>query len=195
MTLTIRRAESTDLTAIATLHATNWRMTYRGMLSDHYLDVELDHDRLTDWQNRFAVPPPHQYVVVAEDDRRNLVGFACAYGRHDPEVGTLVENLHAHPTHRKAGIGKALLAHVASWSAENFPGDAMHLWVLRANVAAIGFYRHMGAVADQDAIWDAPGGGKVPELRFTWHNPSTLMQNFAAGTWVVQAGQTYPDQA
>lgn len=181
MALHIRLAKSTDLKAIASLHATNWRLAYRGMLSDHYLDVELDHDRLTDWQQRFAEPPPQQYVVVAEDNHGELIGFACAYGQYDPDVGTLVENLHAHPAHRNTGIGKALLAHMASWSTTHFPGDAMHLWVLSANLPAIGFYQRMGAVADKSAIWDAPGGSRVPEMRFTWTRPDILVQESVTG--------------
>jgi ribosomal protein S18 acetylase RimI-like enzyme len=175
MTLTIRTAHAGDLASIAGLHATNWRLAYRGILSDRYLDHELEHDRLADWQGRFAAPAPGQFVIVAEDLHGTLLGFACAYGKNDPAAGTLVENLHAHPAFRNLGIGKAMLAHLAEWSMSRYPGDALHLWVLSANLPAIGFYQRMGAINDHSEIWDAPDGSRVPELRFTWYQPAKLI--------------------
>jgi ribosomal protein S18 acetylase RimI-like enzyme len=174
----IRSANQGDATAIAALHAQSWRIAYRGILSDQYLQHDLDQDRCTDWQKRFANPEPNQYVIVAEDSDAptELLGFACAYGQFDIEVGTLIENLHAHPQRKKSGIGRMLLRHIAQWSLDRYPDDAMHLWVLEQNTAAIGFYQHLGAVEDMQSIWDAPGGTEVPEFRYTWYKPAQLLE-------------------
>ena len=173
----IRIATKADVAAIAELHTRSWRLAYKGMLSDQYLLHELDHDRLVHWQKRFAEPEPDQYVIVAEDDKQptNLLGFACAFGHYDAEAGTLVDNLHAHPDHKKSGIGRLLLSEVARWSLNRYPDDLIHLWVVAQNSAAIGFYKHMGAIEDRQSIWDAPGGTQLPEFRFTWYNPSQLI--------------------
>ena len=173
----IRTATSDDAEAIAKLHTQSWRIAYRGILSDHYLLHELDKDRLTDWQQRFSTPQPNQYVIVAEDEQNNLLGFSCAYSKFDPEAGTLVENLHAHPKHKNTGIGRMLLAHMAEWSLARFPDDLLHLWVVTENTPAIGFYKRMGARQDMSAMWDAPDGTMVPELRFTWYQPRQLLRD------------------
>jgi GNAT superfamily N-acetyltransferase len=173
--LHIRTATPADAKAIAALHTASWRIAYRGILSDDYLQHELDQDRLSDWLQRLAAPLEGQLVIVAEDERHTLLGFACAYAGYDPEVGTLVENLHAHPEHKNAGTGRQLLSHLARWSLAQHPDDLMHLWVLTANTPAIGFYQRMGARSDMTAIWDAPGGTQVPELRFTWYQPADLI--------------------
>ena len=121
-------------------------------------------------------PTPNQYVIVAEDQQNNLLGFSCAYARFDTEAGTLVENLHAHPAHKNTGIGRMLLSHVAEWSLQQFPDDLIHLWVVTENTPAIGFYKRMGARQDMSAMWDAPDGSMVPELRFTWYQPQQLIR-------------------
>ena len=179
MMVRIRTATAADASAIATLHAQSWRIAYQGILTDQYLQQELEHDRQTDWQQRFSEPVPNQYVIVAEDAQDNLLGFSCAYAKFDPEVGTLVENLHAHPACKNRGIGRAMLSHLAQWSLNQYPNDLLHLWVVTENTAAIGFYRRMGARHDLSALWDAPGGIVVPELRFTWYQPQQLVRNEA----------------
>lgn len=171
----IRPATADDAHAIADLHAKSWRIAYRGILPDAYLDLDLEPDRQTDWQQRFSAPAQHQHVIVAEDRQGQLAGFACAYGAYDSDAGTLIENLHAHPDRKKSGVGKALLRELALWHLEHFRADPMHLWVVNDNTTAIAFYLHMGGVNDQSAIWDAPGGIAVPELRFTWRDPNRLV--------------------
>ena len=173
--LSIRTAQQQDAAAIAQLHAQSWRVAYKGILSEAYLNDALDQDRLADWQQRFTAPQSDQLVIVVEDEQGILRGFACAYARFDREVGTLVENLHTHPAHKNSGIGRLMLSHIAKWSLELYPDDLLHLWVVTENTPAIGFYRRMGARSDMSAIWDAPGGAQVPELRFTWYQPAQLI--------------------
>ncbi len=174
----IRQANFQDAEAIASLHAQSWRLAYHNILDADYLRCTLDEDRLHDWLDRLGGHDDSQYVIVAEDVRNanTLAGFACAYGAYDHQVGTLLENLHAHPQHKKQGIGKMLLRQIATWSVHHFPQDALHLWVVAENHPAIGFYSHLGGIQDSADIWDAPGGNKVPELRFTWPDPSCLIK-------------------
>lgn len=172
--INIRPATLADAEAIAALHALSWRSTYKNVLSDHYLDVELDEDRLRDWRQRLQSPTPDQYVIVAERAGTGIVGFACAFGKFDQEAGTLLENLHAHPMHKQKGLGKQLLQHIAGWTIAHYPTDPLHLWVVEPNVPAIGFYRHMGAVEDARAMWDAPDGSSIAEMRYIWRDPARL---------------------
>lgn len=177
----IREATPRDAVAVAQLHAKSWRRTYRGILQDEYLDHRLEAERLADWQSRLGAPPPGQYVVVLELEAElqatgsTLAGFACAYGAHDPQAGTLLENLHAHPELKQKGVGRQLLQHIAAWSLRHHPHAALHLWVVASNLAAIDFYRHMGASEDTQALWHAPDGTSIPEQRYTWREPACLL--------------------
>ena len=163
----IRTAHARDAQSIAKLHATSWRTAYRGMLSDAYLDGDILADRQALWAERFAEPKANQHVVVAEA-RGELAGFACAFGEHDPQWGTLLENLHVAPTLKRTGIGSLLVQEVARWSLGYQPNSSMHLWVLQTNAIAQAFYTKKGAIAVERSTWLAPDGSNVPQLRYAW---------------------------
>ncbi len=163
----IRAALPSDLESIAQLHTLSWRMAYRGILSDAYLDGDLFADRRALWQGRFDKPAAQQSIVVAEIADA-LVGFACSFGSHDATWGSLLENLHVAPGHKGAGLGSQLVTHVAQWCARTQAADGLHLWVLAGNTAAQGFYRRLGATLVEQSVWDAPDGNRVAELRFAW---------------------------
>lgn len=171
----IREAQPSDLNSIVQLHAQSWRIAYRGILSDAYLDGDLLADRMSLWGPRFATPAANQYIAVAEMDN-TVVGLACAFGSYDDVWGNLLENLHVAPTLKGAGIGAQLVSHVAQWCAQTQSATALHLWVLKGNTAAQGFYKRLGASAVEKSVWDAPDGNSVPELRFAWPSLAPLLQ-------------------
>ena len=163
----IRKAQAKDAQRIARLHALSWRTAYRGMLSDAYLDGNISIDRETLWAERFAKPAANQYVIVAEANDE-LAGFACAFGAHDHQWGTLLENLHVQPALKRSGIGSLLVQDVARWSMDGHPNACMHLWVLQPNVTAQAFYLSSGARAVERGVWSAPDGSNIPQLRYAW---------------------------
>lgn len=171
----IREATSSDLDTIARLHTDSWRLTYRGMLSDAYLDGDLLAERTALWQQRFELPQANQRIVLAEIDG-TVVGLACAFGDHDEHWGTLLENLHVAPGHKGSGIGAQLVKHIAQWSSQSCAARALHLWVLGPNTAAQGFYQRLGASAVEQLECDGPDGNRVSELRFAWPDLRTLLQ-------------------
>ena len=103
-----REAKKTDAMAIAHLHAESWRNTYRGMMSDAYLDSDVVAERQVHWQKRFENPASNQWVLVAEKGGE-LLGFVCNYGADDAKWGTLIDNLHVRPDQKGQGIGKQLI--------------------------------------------------------------------------------------
>ena len=142
MSITYRSATLEDAPAVAALHARSWRENYRGAYRDVYLDGPIDEERRAVWTERFAEPPPNQFVVVAEDEN-GLVGFACVYGGRDAE-GSFLDNLHVDPDHHREGIGSGLLAEVVEWCRERYGDQGLHLKVLSPNTGARRFYDRFG---------------------------------------------------
>lgn len=169
-----RSATLKDAQLVADLHIENWRETYRGSLTDHYLDHEIWDDRLQDWEQRLSHPADKQFVLMALDGDE-LAGFVCAYGRQHAEFGTLIENLHSSKTHRGQGIGKRLFLMAAEWALKTYPQDGLYLEVLASNTAAIGFYEALDGVNVESNLWAAPGGGEVLEFSFYWENLEYLL--------------------
>ncbi|HZP87152.1 MAG TPA: GNAT family N-acetyltransferase [Burkholderiales bacterium] len=169
----IRQARASDAGSIAHLHAESWRTAYRGALSDAYLAGPIETERVAVWRARFESSAQNQYVAVAES-RDQIVGFVCAYGGHDPQWGTLIDNLHVLPEHKRQGFGAQLMAHVASWSAKAYPGQGMYLWVLESNLPAQRFYARIGGEQAGRDTWTPPDGSALPKLKYAWSDAAVL---------------------
>ena len=107
----------------------------------------------------FFGPSPQVYAHVVEVDGA-VVGFAVWYLTFSTWTGThgiWLEDLFVQPTARGAGHGKALLETLAAICVER--GYArLEWWVLDWNEPAIGFYRALGARAEDDwTVWRTDG--------------------------------------
>ena len=162
-----RNANKNDVAAIANLHAESWRSTYRGMMSDAYLDGDVFEERFKHWKARFDLPKDNQYIIVAiENDK--LVGFACVFGDDDAKWGSLIDNLHVRPDLKRQGIGKYLIQKAMSWVHEHYPEKGVYLWVFEDNIASRRFYEAIGGI-NVEKIWHPNEDGTAAyALRYAW---------------------------
>lgn len=88
----------------------------------------------------------HAEAVIAEADGQ-AVGFALFFQNFSTfrcQPGIYLEDLYVKPEFRGHGVGKALLAHLASLAVERGCGR-LEWTVLDWNTPAIGFYQSLGA--------------------------------------------------
>lgn len=178
----LRAADERDAAEVARLHAESWRRHYRGAYADAYLDGDVVADRLAVWSARLAPASPSPSAaaatIVAEDDA-GLAGFVHVVLDDDARWGSLVDNLHVAHTHRRAGVGTALMARAISAIAERAAGPSMYLWVLEQNIQAQEFYRALGGVRVETVKVGPPGGdpsrlqGAPNKLRIAWSDATT----------------------
>jgi ribosomal protein S18 acetylase RimI-like enzyme len=167
-----RPARASDAEAIALLHARSWLENYRGAFHDTFLDGDLPGERLRAWRERLERPPRNQLVRLAIAGV-DVVGFVCAYGVHDPQWGSFVDNLHvAHPFKRN-GIGSALMQQAGAWLASLHPELGVYLPVLEANASARRFYERLGAENAGASTLETHGGALV-RCRYTWPRAELL---------------------
>jgi len=170
----LRAAHTADAERIASLHTESWRRTYRGMMTDDFLDGGALENRRRVWHERLGSPAANQYVCVAEDDS-TIIGFICAFAGHDPAWGSYIDNLHvAYGTHRE-GVGRALIRDAARWLCRVRPDQGVYLWVMEANVSARAFYDRLGAANMGTINLQDPGGGHAPNCRYVWTRPHALL--------------------
>ncbi|MGB0384214.1 MAG: GNAT family N-acetyltransferase [Ardenticatenaceae bacterium] len=172
-----RRATPADVQQIALLHAESWRNSYRGMLSDEFLDREVVENRLAVWRSRLDSPVEGQFVLVAEENQR-IDGFICVFGNYDDKFGALLDNLHIRPDKQRRGLGKELMSRTASWMEETYPESGLYLWVFASNEPAIRFYERLGAQMAGEKIEDEFGDKPVRALRYVWTDVERLMKHF-----------------
>ena len=164
-----RHATLYDAPRIAALHALSWQKTYRGILRDEYLNAEVLRDRLAVWRQRLTKPVEKQWVWLATDGSK-LLGFVCVIGDHDPDWGSLIDNLHIHPDVKGRGLGASLMREAAEWMKENCAIQRFYLWVYEDNLPARQFYEKLGGINSSLEVHENPGGGSANVLRYSWKN-------------------------
>jgi ribosomal protein S18 acetylase RimI-like enzyme len=158
---------------VAELHARSWRENYRGAFRDEFLDGDLLGERLGVWRERLERPAANQLVQLAWGDRE-LAGFVCAYGAHDPRWGSFIDNLHVAAGCKRRGVGRALMRQAGAWLASAYSEPGVHLLVLEGNLPARRFYERLGGRNAEVATMETHGGAVVRSCRYVWARPGLL---------------------
>jgi GNAT superfamily N-acetyltransferase len=161
----IRIAQQEDSIAIAAVHAASWRGSYGGIVSDKYLNDELESERLSIWEQRLEFPKTNQYVTVAEQETQ-IVGFACAFGAEDEPLGTMLDNLHVSTSQKGKGTGRKLVRDIAFWCDRSYPSKGLVFWVCEQNIPARRFYELLEGVVVGEAHRSAPDCTVVKEISY-----------------------------
>ena len=170
----LRRATLDDVEPVAKLHAESWRSSYRGYLSDEYLDERAHADRSRVWQVKLTEDPASTLVLLAFRDGEPA-GFVCAVLDEDETWGALLDNLHVLPRFQGKGLGKRLMIEAARWVSSSRPRSALHLWVIAENEEARSFYESLSGQPLDTRLWDAPDGQRVVDLvRYVWNDATCV---------------------
>ena len=170
-----RAATSADAAAIARLHADSWRVAYRGIYADEYLDGPVFDDRLAVWTERMTDLLPTSCTIVA-DDGGVVAGFAHTFADENETWGSYLENLHAAPDRKGQGIGTRLMAETAAWVDANAVSSSLYLYVLEANTNAQHFYESIGGERAGNEVRIGADGTPNKVLRYVWTDLHLLSQ-------------------
>lgn len=169
-------ARPDDADAVADLHTRSWRAHYRGSLSDAYLDGPIVDERRVFWRQRLQNPTPQLWVRLAiVEGESTPIGFVCALLHHDTRWGTLVDNLHVDPAAKRRGIGRSLMRALGRHLDGMGSAMPVHLFVLQANHAAIGFYDALGGEQVEGLVSTEPDGSTPSVTRIAWHSVAAFL--------------------
>jgi ribosomal protein S18 acetylase RimI-like enzyme len=167
-------AGPTDAEALARAHVTSWRETYRGLLPDAYLARMSEEAHTRRFAHLLLHPGPDD-VTLAAADRWDIVGYAQGGpSRRRREGEAEIATLYLIRAAQNRGLGGRLLMQTARALAAR-GARSLVVSVLRENVAARGFYEHMGGQAEPPRLEPGPGGAPLHEVAYCWDDIGRLV--------------------
>ena len=115
----IRPAEFDDSARLGRVHVETWRATYRGLLSDDYLDALSDIRQAAFWSRVLDDADRAAGAHVAEDEDAGVVGFSdCGPERGGAPGWGEIMAIYILPEWQRQGLGRRLVgasgAHLAA---------------------------------------------------------------------------------
>lgn len=114
-----------------------WGETYRGLIPDEILDGR----RAERWTERARLSPENKFIAYEDGEAAGAVGFLSRARDFCTceESGEIVA-LYVLKKFQRKGVGKALMERAFN----EMTARRVTLFVLKGNVNAIDFYKHMG---------------------------------------------------
>lgn len=150
----IRAATEADAEGINRCHVGGWKVHYRGLLPDAFLDAIDPQERLAARREALARPrhdSVRNWVLVQEGE---IAGWAATGEARDADLGPETHELMAiylDPGRVGEGFGRALMEHCVADGVARGYGE-MTMWVLSDNARARRFYAAAGFVPDERAL-------------------------------------------
>ncbi|AIQ34163.1 hypothetical protein R50345_05610 [Paenibacillus sp. FSL R5-0345] len=164
----IRKATASDIDGIAFVHAMSWKTTYKGLISDEFLDAITVEARSKRWIRNFENPIKDEVMYVAEDEAGMIIGFANGGARREPDLyDAELYALYLLKEHQGKGLGKRLIRSVAQNLLEKNYSSFM-TWVLAGN-PAIHFYHSVGGESIS-SIEVKIGDELLEEIKIGWQD-------------------------
>lgn len=136
----IRFAEEKDLDSIARLYVHNHKTTYRGLLSEEYLNSLTVEGAKNKWKNYLA--ENNKIWVAYETDI--FLGFTAGKEDNELERTWYLDSLHVSENARGRGIGTQLIRTMGRYAADN-RYKSMSICVVKGNDTAKSLYLRLGA--------------------------------------------------
>lgn len=145
--ISIRRAYEADAEIIAHIINAAWRVAYRDIVPQGYLDTLEDIPRAGRLTEGLRKAAGLRYYLLEED--HFPVGAASLHISHDKDLTNTAEFtfFYFHPRVWRHGYGRMLLDHLKQ-EAKNQGFERLCCWVLEENTRAISFYESQGMLRD-----------------------------------------------
>lgn len=169
----LRLATIDDALSIARVQVDSWRTTYKGIIPNDFLN-NLSYEHRTElWKKNIA--REDNYVVVAENNEGQIIGFADAWKREtnlEENSGDLT-SIYLLDEYQGQGIGKKLLKELFEHFKES-GYKKIFVEVLEENKTRY-FYEYYGAKLVRE-VQIKIGGKLLNELVYEWDNVDLVIK-------------------
>ncbi len=164
MEMKIRPAQPSDAPEISQIHAASWKVAYRGMVSQKYLD-ELRDDFWTEkfirWLGQGTL---RAKMLFAKETPAGCTAYGKSRDEKHPDWAEIV-SIYLRPEVYRKGYGTVLLqAALKDLKAQGY--STCSLWVLRENSNARRFYEKNGFTLTQDTCHSEVMEQELTDIRY-----------------------------
>jgi ribosomal protein S18 acetylase RimI-like enzyme len=166
-TITIRKAVSTDAPQIGKIYTDSWKMTYKGIVPNSFLDDLNPSVSAKKFASDIVGSPKKRFVYVV-DMGKTVVGFAMGGPqKENPDKATgQIHDIYLVSDYQGQGVGRKLLSACAEeLSIQGF--QKMILYVLEDNPYQR-FYESAGGVLEPHDGQTEIGGQNFKLLKYAW---------------------------
>ncbi|MGW0230887.1 N-acetyltransferase family protein [Actinopolymorpha singaporensis] len=181
----VRAATLADAPAMARVFVDTFRTAHRGQIPEHLLLERTYESSTQGWERTLreiaAAEDPQEYVCVAEDTAGEIVGIAMGgppadwpfddANRAAHPTGECY-SLYVHTTRQRSGIGRALLADLATFLVSR-GRRRLAIGVLAVNAPARAFYERIGGTLLGQRHFD-DSGVLLDEVVYIWNDATCL---------------------
>jgi GNAT superfamily N-acetyltransferase len=167
----IRAAVAEDGPAIAATKWRSWRLAYRGIVPDEFLDRLAVYPPAGYWIGRAAVPPTNRHGLFVAGAKGTVMGIAAVEPTDTATAGSILKVLYIDPLAQRRGLGRAL-AGAAIDHARTTGAEHLSLWVAEGNRPARSFYEATGWEADGERLRsELEPGVTMEEVHYRFTGP------------------------
>lgn len=177
MTIIIREATHSDVSAIARVHVDTWRTTYRGIVPDEHLANLSYEQRAKGWyQILNHAANDGNFTYVAEEKPGEILGFANGGIERtgDPVYKGELAAIYILQNYQRKGVGRCLVQAVAERLSQ-LGINSMLVWVLADNPACQ-FYAALGGKPVYEKELEI-GGKPLIEIAYGWTDTANLRRS------------------
>ena len=168
----IRKATIQDAKGIGKVHVDSWRTTYKNIVPTDFLNNLSYEQRTHLWENHLL--DETIYVLVAENERGEIIGFTSASKRETNPVpnSNYLDTLYLLEEYHGTGVGKQLFKEIFIYfNQKNY--EKIFVEVLAENKTRY-FYEHFGAKFLK-SIEIKIGGKILEELVYEWNDINEVL--------------------
>ena len=160
----IREACLKDIENIAELYISNWKSTYKDMLSSGYLDQLTVQHGIDKW-SEFLKKDDHRIFVAYDEDK--FLGFGACSPDSEIEDCLYMDSLHICPESQGKGIGTKMTQRIRAYALDN-GYTKMSVCIVRGNDGARDLYLKLGA-KHHSCFTDDFDGTKSNSEKLLWN--------------------------
>ncbi|KAI8066738.1 GCN5-like N-acetyltransferase [Gongronella butleri] len=168
MPIQLRPATDSDHDLLVQIHVASWKVTYKGLVPDTFLDDEAHSELDARWKKKHPLQCARvRHTTIAYDEASGeSVGFVYAEYEQEKEKDMVyVDHLHVLPNWQGHGIGKMLLKDACDWT-RSLALPKIYLYVMEQNAQAIQFYERQKWIYDGDLEGQMSGSLTVQARRY-----------------------------